>query len=168
MTKDEFLELIRSARTQWQALLAEIPERKMSEPGVAGEWSLKDILAHIAWYYHEMIGVMQAHALVGSELWYLPPDERNAVIFEQNRGRDLQEVLAEFNRFAAQLLEAVASLSEEDLTKPRGFKDMPSDWVPWRVIAGNAYLHDEDHIRSVREWMGKNGIKMTSSTTKQA
>ncbi len=50
MTKDE---LIKKIETEWdnlQAALDGLTEEQMHQPGVVGEWSIKDILAHItAW-----------------------------------------------------------------------------------------------------------------------
>ena len=40
-------------RASWdeaEAVLARIPEDRMLEPGVTGEWSVRDLLAHIAGY----------------------------------------------------------------------------------------------------------------------
>ena len=51
MNKTRLLETLRSKRAAWDAVLAEIPAAQMAEPGVAGEWSVKDIIAHVT--YHE-------------------------------------------------------------------------------------------------------------------
>jgi len=50
MTKTTLLETLRSKQAEWQALLAEVPADHMTEPGVAGEWSVKDIIAHLTYY----------------------------------------------------------------------------------------------------------------------
>jgi hypothetical protein len=49
MNKTQLLDLIQAARADFETLLAGIPEAWMTEPGVEGEWSIKDIIAHIAW-----------------------------------------------------------------------------------------------------------------------
>src|ERR1041385_6081116 len=95
ITKAELLTRIRADRAKWEVLLAEIPSEWLTEPGVTGEWSVKDIIAHISWGERENIGVVRAHAVVGSELWQLSEDERNAAVFEQNRSRSLEEIVSE-------------------------------------------------------------------------
>jgi hypothetical protein len=110
MSKEQLLSMIQSARAHWDALLAAIPQAWMTEPGVEGEWSIKDIIAHIAWGERESLRVAQAHAVVGSDLWRLPEDERNAAVFEQNRRRELYSAgitapfltLAQLDRYAGQ------------------------------------------------------------------
>jgi uncharacterized protein (TIGR03083 family) len=153
MTKAQFLDLLRVSRAEWDALLARVPEDRMSAPGVAGGWSVKDVIAHITWHEREMLGVLQAHALVGSDLWDLPLDERNAIIYAQNRDRPLAEVLAESRAVYPQLLAAAQALTEADLTDPGRFANMPGDWVPWQLLAENTYTHYRDHIPAMRAWL---------------
>src|SRR5260370_35272073 len=97
----------------------------MLRPGAAGEWSVKDIIAHVMWSEREMVGVMQAHALVGSDLWDLPEDERNAVVFAEQLDRPLPDVLTEEHKGHAQFLEARQPLSDSDFTAPRRFRESP-------------------------------------------
>lgn len=153
MDKAVFLETLRTKRAEWEALLAEVGEARMTQPGVAGEWSIKDVIAHVAWGEREMVGVLQVRALVGSDLWNVSTDERNAAVFEQNRLRFLQDVLAEEQQTYRQLLEALQSLSDEDFNDSQRFKDMPADWIPWQIIAGNSFGHYDEHIPSIRSWI---------------
>ncbi len=153
MNKSMLLDTLRAGRAQWEALLAQVGEMRMLQPGVAGEWSVKDIIAHVTWGERELVGVLQARALVGSDLWNLPQDDRNAVVFEENRDRPLHEVLAGAQQVHAQLLEALEALSDEDLNDPRRFRDMPAGWIPWQIIAGNTYKHYQQHIPSIRAWL---------------
>ncbi len=45
MNKAEFLRALDEENRQWEALLASIGENRMEQPGVAGHWSIKDIVA---------------------------------------------------------------------------------------------------------------------------
>ena len=153
MDKDTFIKTLKETRAQWEALLAQIDQEWMLEPGAAEKWSLKNIIAHIAWSELELIPVMQTHILAGSELWNLPLDERNEIVFQQNRDRPLHEILTEEQEAYAQFLQAAQELSEEDFNDPRRFKDMPEDWVPWQILAGSSFKHFQDHMPSVREWL---------------
>src|SRR5437660_2729156 len=91
MDKATFIETLHAERAEWEALLAEVGEARMLQPGVAGGWSVKDIIAHVMWGEREMVGVMQARALVGSKLWDLPEDERNAIMVAEQRDRPLHD-----------------------------------------------------------------------------
>jgi uncharacterized damage-inducible protein DinB len=153
INKETFLKMLQTTRAQWEALLKEVDEASMTRPGVEGEWSMKDIIAHVAWYEREMVGILQSRALDGSSLWVLPNAERNAAIFDQNRDRSSQEVLTEARRVYAELLEALQNLAEEDLIDPSQYRNMPADWVPWKVFADNTYDHYAAHIPAIHAWL---------------
>ncbi len=155
MDKATFLGTLRTKRAEWETLLAEVGEARMTQPGAAGEWSVKDIIAHVAWGEREMVGVLQARALVGSDLWNLSTDERNAVVFEQNRHRSLQDVLTEEEQLYAELLSGLEAISDEDLNNPQRFRDMPPTWIPWQILSGNSFGHYAEHIPSIRAWLDK-------------
>jgi hypothetical protein len=110
--KATLLEEVQSAHDEWEGVLAEVGVAHMTEPGVAGEWSVKDVIAHVTWSEREMVGVLRAHALVGSELWNLSEDERNAAVFAQNRERPLDDVLHDAQGVYAQLLEELGGMSK--------------------------------------------------------
>lgn len=158
MPKAQLLSLIQDARTDWETLLASIPEAWMTEPGVEGEWSIKDTVTHIAWGERESLGVAQAHAMVGSDLWQLPQDERNAAVFEQNRHRELHEVLAGSQQIFHRYFEVVAALSDEDLNDPSCFAGMPEGWRPWRILYDPE--HYAAHADSIQAWLATRESKL--------
>ena len=124
MTKARFLDELDATRAEWDALLAAVPEARMTVPGLDGAWSVKDVIAHLTWHEREMVGVLQAHALVGSDLWDLPLDERNAIIYAQNHDRPLAGVLAEARAVYPQLVAGVQGLAEADLIDPGRFAEL--------------------------------------------
>ena len=147
--------IIQETWISWEKLIKKYEKVQMTSPDTAGEWSLKDIIAHITWHEKEMVGLITAHALVGSELWNLPTDERNAAIYELVKDQPVEQVLAESAQIHQQLLDSLPMLSNEDLTDPSGFPNMPPDWQPWMLIAQNTYEHYEDHMRDVKMWLEK-------------
>lgn len=149
--KTRLLEMIHTARAQWDALIAEVPEAWMNEPAMGQEWSVKDVIAHIAWGERESCGVIDAHALVGSELWRLSEDERNAAVFERNRGRDARDILAESGQVFQRYVAAIDTLTEEDLHDPTQWRGMPNGWLPWRILYDPT--HYAVHARSIRAWL---------------
>ena len=149
MTKSELLANIRQARADWEAALAQLDDPQILHPGTGG-WSLKDVIAHITWHEREMIGVAQAHALVGSEMWGWPLDERNHAIYLSNKDRSLVDVRQEAGQVYPQLLQALDTLSDDELSDPARFPGMPQDWQPWKLIAENTYEHYLDHLADLQ------------------
>ena len=154
-TLQELIEMVKRERAAWNALIEQINLEQMTNPGVAGLWSLKDIIAHITWHEREMVGLVRAHALVGSELWNIPTDERNAAIYEEVRQQPLEQVLEESTQVYQQLIIVLPSLTDQDLTNPESFPGMPPDWQPWLIIAQNTYEHYQDHISDIERWISK-------------
>ncbi len=144
---------IQQVHIEWTSMLESIDSSIFTQPGVVGFWSLKDIIAHITWHEREMVGLIKAHALVGSELWNLPTDERNAAIYDEFKEMPLEQVLEESNQVYQQLIEVLPSLTDQDLTSPENFPNMPPEWQPWMIIAQNTYEHYQDHILDVQRWM---------------
>ncbi len=98
MTKAELLDKLRAGRAEWEALLARVGEARMTEPGVEGEWFVKDVAAHIMVYERWVVGNLGGAVPAQPPL---PPgvalndlDERNAWFHELNRDRPLHDVLA--------------------------------------------------------------------------
>jgi len=155
MDKPAFLEMLKTARAELEAALALVDEGRMALPGVSGEMSVKDLLAHIAWYEREMIGILTQHALSGSELWILSSRDRNTAIFDKNRARPLDEIRQEFWRTHEALMQALEAVEADALNQAAWFKEMPVEWVPWRLIAENSSDHYQQHAEDIRKWVEK-------------
>lgn len=153
MNKSKLIEILSKERQAWEALIAEVARRGMIEAGLAGKWSVKDIIAHISWYERETTILIEERAFVGSDLWQLPQDERNIPIYAENKDRQLDEVLAEAEIVFEQLVRAVESLSNQELLDATHFREMPKEWVPWKVIASNSYEHYHQHTPGIRAWL---------------
>lgn len=155
MDKATLLKKLTETRAEWEALLAQIDEEQMQIPGAAGKWSVKDVIAHVTWGESEIAPVLRTHILAGSDLWDLSDDERNEIMYQQNKDRPLHDIVNEEQQAYTALLEAVQALSDEDLNDPHRFKYMPQEWKSWQLIAGNSFKHYEDHMPSLREWLEK-------------
>ena len=157
MDKTLFISTLRKAREEWEDLLAQVSEEQRLQPGAAGKWSVKDVIAHVAWGEREIAPVMRTHVLAGSELWNLSDDERNEIVYQQNRDRSWHEIMNEEQQAYADLLAAAQTLSDEDLNDSHRYKQMPEEWVPWQLYAGNTFNHYQDHMPSIREWLAQRG-----------
>ena len=156
MDKATLLKTLVETRAAWEALLDEVSEKQMQQPGAAGKWSVKDIIAHVTWGESEIAPVLTTHILAGSELWQMTDDERNEIMYQRNKSRSLPEIIDEERQAYTALLAAVQALSDEDLSDARRFEQMPQEWQPWQLIAGNSFQHYEDHMPSIREWLTRN------------
>lgn len=100
-----------------------------------------------------MVDLLRAHALDGSPLWELPNDQRNAALFKELRSQPLAGVQSDAYQTFADLVALVEGLAEEDLHDASRYRNMPPDWIPWEVLAGNSYIHYPDHAPTIRAWL---------------
>ena len=111
---------------------------------------MKDVIAHVSWYERQMVGMITTRSLAGSPWWNLTLEVRNAAIQVENRDRPLDEILKESQEVFGELMKQLESLSEEDLHTAINFKDIPTAWVPWEVIASNTFEHYPAHSRDIQ------------------
>ena len=115
--KPKLLVHIRAERDFLEETLSRLTPEQMLAPGVDGEWSVKDILAHIVAWEQRMI------RWIGSHLRGEPPDvplpwdvERmNAETYAQVKDKPLAGVLEEFHQSYRAALLLAESLSEGQL-----------------------------------------------------
>lgn len=154
LTVSEVLDLVEETFDSWMQLLESAPSSRLEEPGgVSGDWSLKDIIAHITWHEEQMAEAMETRALIGSEWWELHTHERNARIYEENRSEPLQNVLDDAIAAHQQMVHWIQRLSDDELNQPGHFEAMPEDWLFGEILAQNTYLHYGNHAAAVARWL---------------
>lgn len=164
-TKSQMLDSIRSHSTRWEALLAEVGEERMQEPGVMGFWTVKDVAAHLtAWRERATIARLEAAQRdepLPPPPWPLELDEDddadvqviNQWIYQHNRDRSLSEVLVDARESWRRMEVAVEGLSEQDLTDPDRFSWM-NGYAVGEVVPGSSG-HFEEHEEMIRAWLGE-------------
>jgi len=130
MLKQPFLELIRSTHDQLEASLKDLTPRELESSGCPGGWSIKDIVAHVAWYEAEMIKVLETRSLHGSDWWDLPLDKRNELIHQAYQTETPGSLIDHENKTYQKLMNLLELLSERDLNDPVAFAGMPAEWKP--------------------------------------
>ncbi|MGH2502435.1 MAG: DinB family protein [Ktedonobacterales bacterium] len=156
MTGARLASILRAERAQWQALLARVGLDRMEQPGVEGEWSMKELVAHLTWYER---AVLDGARQVFSTGTFTRPqrdgetmDERNARIATESRARPLADVLAEADAVFGHLLSLIESIPD-DLLNDASRLGLPDDVPPWLRVANNSYAHYRQHAEAVRVWL---------------
>jgi hypothetical protein len=153
--KIEFIDRVLSSRSKLDEVVGKFSPLFMTAPGASGDWSVKDILAHITWHEQEMFNLILNRTLAGSDLWNVSLELRNRTIYEENRERDLKDVLDDYKIVFEGLMDVMQTLTDEDLQDASHFAEMPSDWKPWDIIAQNTYEHYIDHLADLAAWLEK-------------
>ena len=156
MNKSELLNGVREEYRQWEALLNQIGEARMEQPGAVADWSIKDIIAHLTGWRHRTVARLQAAQRgAGEPPSYWPAhlqtaNDINAWIYETNRNHSVREVLDESHQVFQQLLAAIEGLTDEAL--------MDVHHLPWLdgqpFSAGEFFAHfHEEHESDMRAWL---------------
>lgn len=160
MKKSELLNWLQEEYQQWEALLDEIGTARMDQPGVNGDWSMKDMVAHLYYGWQPRL-IARIQAAQRDEPEPPPPwpahlqtdDEINAWIYESNRGRSVREVLDESHQVFQQLLAVIEGLPDDTR--------IDEEWhLVWlngqRFPAGEFFDHfHDDHEPDVRAWLAR-------------
>ena len=162
MTAARLASILKSERAKWNELLALVGEERMDVPGAAGDWSVKQLVAHLTWYEQAVVegaqAVLQTGAFRRRRREGVSLDQQNAEIAEQSRSRSAAEVLAEADLVFEQLLTVVAACPDEILNDPSLLR-LPEDVVPWMGVADNSYAHYRHHEEGLRAWLASNPIQ---------
>jgi uncharacterized protein (TIGR03083 family) len=154
MSVAELTALIRATSTRMELLLSQLSVEQFNQPGAVGVWSVKDVLAHIAFWERYAVNMLKAVAR-GKTPDLLADDstERsNASVVAQYYQRPLAAVIADWQQAREDLLEALEDLDDADLNDP--------DRFPWSAgrslldrISGNSFDHEQEHIEQIQAWM---------------
>lgn len=144
MGKAAFLGRVRAARAELNEAISGLSEEQMSQDIVAGEWSVKDILAHLAsWQNEALLAVKRAErGETPGPMINESVDEWNGRRVAEWRRVPLVDVMQEFNATYDQLMESLDRWPED--TAPLG----PADWdetceIWWLTD------HDTEHLGAI-------------------
>src|SRR5512146_1291769 len=127
MSKAEFLRDLDEENRQWESLLNSFDETRMEQPGVAGHWSVKDVVAHITSWRRRTVTRLQAVARgepPPPPMWpanLTEDDEINAWFYEQEHGKSLRQTLDESRQVYQQMRAAIDALPESTLMDMSNF-----------------------------------------------
>ncbi|MGZ9166823.1 MAG: DinB family protein [Anaerolineales bacterium] len=120
-TKNQLLQAIEIERKALEELLSELSPAQMTQPGLVGEWSAKDVLAHLiewehmvlSWHSAGLKGKVPVTPAEGFNWAQLP--QLNQQIYEKHCDRPLADIQKEFKSSFKKILSTIQGLSEEDL-----------------------------------------------------
>ena len=155
--KAELLQRLREGRAEWDAALAEVQREIMDEPGVAGAWSVKDVVAHITsherWIGDRMHEVLRGESYTPTPVDAMSVDDRNEVFYRQNKSQSVDEVLRDSQEAFRLIEEAVEAHTDAFLFEPLRFEGVPVPITVWTLLRGDVYEHYPQHIPQIREWL---------------
>ena len=157
MNKTTLLRTIQAEYAHLESLIAPLSETQLCTSSSEGQWSIKDILVHVAVW--EQICARWLEELLRGET--PQPSERldrdsNNRIYRENRDCSLSEVQelcrSAHQEFLRQVNLLTQTYTEEDLNASHRFTWTES-WPGYSLIAAiadNSYEHYQDHAQHIR------------------
>jgi len=154
-------ELMASIEREWKSLMdvvAKLDFTKMITPDEGG-WSPKDNLAHLAEWMKVLMGYhldrRPSHEVLGvseevTKDWDM--EVINPVLFERNRNRALQDVLAELKSVYVELINKLGAMTFEDLLMPRHAND-PEKRPVLMWVLGDTTDHFAEHRATIEKML---------------
>ena len=157
MNKQELIGYLEDERAKLEGVLARVKPEQMMLPGVCGQWSAKDVVAHLAmWTSREVTVVFQAER--GQKPSYGVPDDSandwanvNKKDYEQQKDRPLDRILDDFRGSHKQLIKRLTAWKDEASLFAAGYLCMKGSLAD--KLIGGVGEHDAEHRAQIEAWL---------------
>jgi len=149
---------VQAAFDRFLQAIADLHADELLVPRLPGGWSVKDVLAHLAWWDQWLLYIFALKARPIPA--HRPPplfdeiptdgqwaDRMNARVYEFNRTRGLSEIQAEFEAARQGVLQLVQSLSDADIFAADGLSVVLGQ--PAAPLLLGIYEHYEEHAHAI-------------------
>jgi len=147
MDKQQLLKRLDRAWEEFRDSYAGLPDSQLTKPGIAADWSVKDILGHVTTWEQEALNalplILQGDKLPRYSTTYGGINAFNALMTEQKKNLPLSEVLRQLELTHRRLIEFIQTVPEEQFIRETRFR---------RRLRLDTYSHYPEHTRMIREW----------------
>lgn len=155
-TKEEFIDNFKRARNIFFQSVKGLSDADLEE-AVTGEFSVKDLMAHILEWDWSALNNSKIF-LAGGDPDFSPNEDNdafNAIAVSIWRSSSGSQVLAELKKSTQAVLDYVETLTDEELFRDRGllFEGKVVN-LPWFL---GEFEHDAGHADEIFAWREKNG-----------
>ena len=152
MKKRDVPASLAAARAELLAAIEGLSEEQMTRVPVAGDWTLREILAHIAgwavWDLAAIRGVLAGDTPDFAAIQDV--DVFNAGLVAEREGWPPSQILGEMEEAHDAMLELLAGLPENEILDEGRFRG-----PYWRSLAEwlqVAWEHEQEHAEQIRAW----------------
>jgi hypothetical protein len=147
MKTEQILARLDRAWKEFEESYAGLSDAELLAPGVTGQWSVRDIIAHVTWWEEEALTHLP-HILEGRRpprysVKYGGIDAFNALMTEKRKGLPLAEVLRQHDEVHDRLLSYVRAAPAELYATETPFR---------RRLKWDTYHHYPIHAKAIRAW----------------
>jgi len=147
MNRQQLLQKVDKAWAELKESYAGLSDSQLAEPGVMGDWSVKDILAHVTTWEEEALKHLPLIIKEGRPPRYSTQyggiDAFNALMMERKQDVSLADVLQQQEETHRRLIDYLQSVPEEQFTRQTRFRHR---------LRLDTYSHYPKHAKAIREW----------------
>ena len=147
MNRQQLLKQLDKAWATFRASYAGLSDAQLTERGVTGNWSVKDIIAHVTWWEEEALKhlplVVNGDRPPRYSVTYGGIDAFNSRMTEEKRDLLLADVLRQQDETHRRLVDYIQGAPEEQITRETRFR---------RRLRLDTYGHYPKHAKAIREW----------------
>jgi len=161
MTQDEILDSLEDQREAFLEAIDDLTDEQLEQPGVVGDWSIKDLMFHLTMWEAELVKLLwqaaQGVQPTTAHFSKLSVDERNAAWSAQAGDRTLDQVIDDFAGVRKQTSRRVTAFKDKDLEDPQRYPWLKGHPL-WVWIAEDSFKHEAEHIVQVLQWRQNLGV----------
>lgn len=161
--QQQILTDLRDLFNRWETFLNSLSDTQITAPRVFGDWSIKDVVAHLRAWQQRSIARLEA-ALNFHEPQFpnwpteFDPDDDNvdsinAWIYEQHRDQTWDSVYQEWHDSFLRFLELGAAIPKDDLMEVGKYGWLPK--YPLAAVLTGSGEHHEEHLEPLLKWWGQ-------------
>ncbi len=158
MKRTQLLSEMARVRAELEALVDDLGERHMLEPGAVGDWTVRDVLAHLTAWEVDMLtnlGRVKRGVKPGNVQWNKASiQQQNETWHAEMKDRSLHSVRIDWEGARKQTLRVLEGMSDAEANKPAG-------WLQGRSVADYVaemtLNHEREHLEHLREWQRSAG-----------
>jgi hypothetical protein len=148
---------IGAVRERWRRLVADVGPDRLDEPGAMGDWTFKDVAAHVTTWRRRTVNRLVAAGRGDpeppppwpAELGEDEDDPINAWIHDRTKDRPAAELLDEADAIYDDFIAAVRALPDEAIVDPARLPWLGGGTLAEADFGGHLDAHEPD----VRQWL---------------
>jgi uncharacterized damage-inducible protein DinB len=160
MTQDEIFDALEDEREKLLEAIDGLDDERLNEPGVAGDWSVKDMLYHLSMWEAELVKLLwqaaQGDAPTTIHFGKIDVDQVNARWYAQGKERLLQQVLDDLQAVRKQTTRRLERFRDADLNNPQRYPWLKNHPL-WVWIAEDSFKHEAEHTAQILAWRSEKG-----------
>ena len=150
MKRQQILDTLAATWKDFEDSYAGLSDTLLLQSRVTGDWSVRDIIAHVTWWEQEALKHLPVIREGGRSprysVTYGGIDAFNAMMTEQRRGLSLATVMQQHDDVHAALIDYVRQAPEELFVRETRFR---------RRLKFDTYGHYPIHAKAIRDWRAR-------------